>query len=66
MKAPLTFKYHTSTILNFGFNVPHLHLNDGHHHTKTRGSIIQKKDLIEISLSKTSAVEMNVYRTPSA
>jgi hypothetical protein len=31
---------------------------------KTPGSIIQKEDLIEISLSKTSSVEMNLYHAP--
>jgi hypothetical protein len=30
------------------------------------GSIIHKKDLIEISSSKTSLVERNLYHAPSA
>ncbi len=33
---------------------------------KPPGSMIQKEDLIEISLSKTSLVEMNLYHAPSA
>jgi hypothetical protein len=42
-----------------------LHLNDGHHHeTKTQWINSTKKDLIEMSLSKTSLVEMYLYNAP--